>query len=328
MKPRVVITNWVHDEVLEYLASCEVVPNTSHEPLSRENLLQRARDADALMVFMPDSIDEDFLQKCPHLKMISAALKGYDNFDVQACARRGILFTRVPDLLTIPTAELAIGLMIGLARHVLEGDRFARSGEFRGWRPLLYGTGLAGKTVGIVGMGAVGMAIAQRLTGFVASVMYFDTRSIAAEKEKALQLTRLTLEQLLIQSDYIVLAVPLHNETFHLIEERALGQMKPGSFLINICRGSVVDEEAVAKALDEGRLAGYAADVFEMEDWARTDRPFNIPAPLLARTDATVFTPHLGSAVDEIRKEIALEAARNIIQFFESPETQAVNQQE
>lgn len=314
-KPQVVITHWVHTEVIDLLRKrCEVIPNTTRETFSRAEILRRAKEAEAIMVFMPDSVDEDFLSACPNLRIVSAALKGYDNFDVDACTRHGVWFSIVPDLLTAPTAELTIALLLGITRHLLEGDRFIRSGGFSGWRPLLYGTGLMGRTAGIVGMGALGQAISERLLGFRMKVIYHDPVRLPREREEAYQLTRVSLEELFAGSDFVVLAVPLKPDTLHLINKQAIAKMKGGSFLINTCRGSVVDEQAVAEAVASGHLAGYAADVFEMEDWARTDRPHHISPALLENTVQTLFTPHLGSAVDDIRRGIALEAAYNIIE--------------
>jgi phosphonate dehydrogenase len=167
MKPKVVLTSWVHPEVINRLAEhCDVVPNTTRERLSREEILSRAKDADAIMTFMTDSVDDAFLAACPRLRVVACALKGYDNYDVDACTLRGVWLTNVPDLLTIPTAELTIGLLIGLTRKILQGDRLVRSGSFDGWRPVLYGAGLTGRTLGIIGMGAVGQAIAARLQGY------------------------------------------------------------------------------------------------------------------------------------------------------------------
>lgn len=314
-QPSVVITHWVHPAVIALLEkSCHVIPNSSRDTLPCEEAVWRSRNAQGIMVFMPDTIDEAFLDACPDLKVVSAALKGYDNFDVDACTRRGVWFTIVPDLLIVPTAELTIALLLGIARNVLEGDRFVRSGGFRGWRPLLYGTGLMGVTAGIVGMGALGRAVSERLLGFGTKVIYSDTLRLGKEKEEKYGLTHVPLAELLPKSDFVILAVPLKAETTHLINAKAIERMKPGSFLINTCRGSVVDENAVAEALAAGHLAGYAADVFEMEDLARIDRPKGIPAELLGDTERTLFTPHLGSAVDEARREIAREAARNILQ--------------
>jgi len=328
IKHCVVITHWVHPEVIAFLSqSCEVIQNTTRETLSREKILKRAGDAYAIMVFMPDLVDEDFLFNCPNLKIIACALKGYDNFDIDACTRRGVWVTIVPDLLTTPTAELAIGLLIGLTRRMLEGDSFVRSGNFNGWRPELYGAGLAGRTLGIIGMGAVGQAIARRLVGYEMNVVYSDPIPLAKEKEDAFGLTRVPLADLLAYSDFVVPLVPLKPETMYLINAATIFQMKPSSFLINVCRGSVVNEQAVADALASGHLAGYAADVFEMEDWARTNRPHRIPQELLDNGKQTFFTPHLGSAVDNVRREIAMEAARNILQAFNGEMPQgAINQ--
>jgi phosphonate dehydrogenase len=317
MKHRVVITSWVHQEVIQLLEqSCEVIPNNEREPLPREEILRRTQGAHALMVFMTDSLDEDFLCACPNLKIVAAALKGYDNFDVNSCTRRGIWFTIVPDLLTIPTAELAVGLLVGLTRNMLDGDRLIRSDQFRGWRPKLYGTGLAGRCLGIVGMGALGQAVAKRLSSFDMVLLYADRIPLPKQQEQAWGLSRVSLDDLLERSHFVLLCVPLAHDTLHLIDENALAKMKPGSFLVNVGRGSVVDEQAVASALESGHLAGYAADVFEFEDWARKDGPTCIPRSLM-ETSGTFFTPHLGSAVDDVRCEIALEAARNILQAFE-----------
>lgn len=318
MKHRVVITHWVHPEVIRLLErSCEVIPNDARESLPREELLRRTQDAQGIMVFMPDTIDDHFLSICPNLKIVAAALKGYDNFDVEACTRRGVWFTIVPDLLTVPTAELAVGLLIGLTRRMLDGDRFVRTGQFKGWRPQLYGTGLAGRCAGIVGMGAVGQAVGKRLASFDMTLLYADDVPLPEDRERAWGLRRVSLDSLLAQCDFVLLCVPLLPETLHLIDTEALSKMKPGSFLVNVSRGSIVDERAVASAMESGRLAGYAADVFEFEDWARDNGPEGIPAPLLEKRNATFFTPHLGSAVDDVRKEIALEAARNILQAFQ-----------
>lgn len=315
MKPKVVITHRVHPDVIELLSkACEVFPNATPDTLPREEILRRAYDADAIMAFMPDCVDEDFLRACPRLRVIGCALKGYDNYDIEACTRHGVWVTNVPDLLTIPTAELTIGLLIGLARHVLEGDRFVRSGKFNGWRPALYGAGLAGSTIGIIGMGAVGRAIAERLQGYRLLVLYTDPVALTPEQEKDWNAVRVPLPELLRGSDFVVPMVPLRRDTFHLIDATAITQMRDGAFLINTCRGSVVDEQAVAAALAMGKLAGYAADVFEMEEWTRPDRPRAIPPALLEDTARTLFAPHIGSAVDAARLAIEMEAAQNILQ--------------
>lgn len=311
---QIVLTHKVHDEVLEYLAPCgELIANQTAETLPREEVMRRAAAADALMAFMPDKVDAAFLAACPRLKIVAAALKGFDNFDAAACAARGVWLTAVPDLLTVPTAELTIGLLIGITRQIRQGDGWVRSGRFAGWRPEFYGLGIAGSTIGIIGMGAIGRAVAERLRGFGARILYTDRTQIDSDSEARLGLSWCDLEELLRQADAAILALPLTAETRHLINTDRLKLTKRGAFLVNPCRGSVVDETAVLAALQAGQLAGYAADVFEMEDWARDDRPTTIEPALLARPD-TLFTAHMGSAVRRVRLAIELRAAANIRQ--------------
>jgi phosphonate dehydrogenase len=295
LRPRVVITQQAFPETVDLLS-----------PHAEVVIAQPDRDADALMVFMPDSLDEAFLRSCSNLKIVAAALKGYDNFDIEACTRLGIWFTIVPDLLTEPTAELALALTLSLARNVLAGDRLIRSNEFHAWRPILYGTGLAGSTAGLIGFGAVGRALTPMLRALRCRVQYHDP----------LVNDSVPLETLLASSDFVLPLLPLNGETFHLLGRAALAKMKQGAYLVNVSRGSVVDEDAVAVALECGHLAGYAADTFEMEDWARTDRPREINPRLLRLTNCTLFTPHLGSAVVSARREIERAAANNILQAF------------
>lgn len=316
-KPKVLLTHWVHPEIVEMLRKyTDVVINPCKSTLPREELLKRAADADALMAFMPDCIDESFLKSCPNLKVIAAALKGYDNFDVKACTDQGVWLTIAPDLLTTPTAELTVGLVLAITRNMLEGDRHIRSGRFNGWRPELYGLGLHKRTAGIVGLGFVGKAVAERLKGFGMNLLYADQFSLSQEEEKELGLTRTDFLQLIKSSDIVIPLLPLTDHTFHLFNEDVLSEMKQGSYLVNACRGSVVDEQAIVRYLESGHLAGYAADVFEMEDWIRSDRPRTIPKELLDNTTQTFFTPHLGSAVDDVRIEIERYCAKSILQVL------------
>ncbi|MGY2463099.1 phosphonate dehydrogenase [Vreelandella sulfidaeris] len=322
MKPRVFITHRVHNSVLAKLEQrCEVITNQSATTLPAAEVKAHAATADAMMVFMPDQVSEEFLAGCPHLKVIGAALKGYDNFDVEACTLRGVWLTFVPDLLTVPTAELTIGLTIGLIRHVRVADEYVRSGQFRGWQPMFYGLGIAGATMGIVGMGPIGQAVATRLKGWGATLLYSQPDALPVADEEALGVTRKTLEELLAQSDIVILALPLTKQTLHTINAARLALMKPGAFLVNPCRGSVVDEAAVLEALASGQLGGYAADVFEMEDWAREDRPQEICPELRAHPN-TLFTAHIGSAVQDVRLMIEQRAADNILQALQGERPQ------
>jgi phosphonate dehydrogenase len=323
--PRVVLTHRVHEQVLDSLPHCEILANQTPDTLPPNEIVRRAATADAMMAFMPDKVDGAFLDACPRLKIIAAALKGYDNFDVDACSARGVWLSVVPDLLTVPTAELAVGLLIGLTRKIRAADDWVRSGKFQGWRPEFYGTGIAGSTIGIVGMGAIGRAVAERLRGWGAKLIYTDHARISEKDEAALTLGWRDLNGLLSEADIVVLALPLTPATLHTINPARLAHIKRGCFLINPCRGSVVDEAAVVDALQSGQLGGYAADVFELEDWAREDRPTEI-APALRAHPNTLFTAHIGSAVQKVRLAIELRAASNIRQYLrgERP-TDAVN---
>lgn len=314
MMRKIVVTQPIHEEVLTRLhAAGEVVMNPGPEPWSEDELYRHLKDADAMMAFMPDRVDQRTLLNAPRLKTIACALKGYDNFDLMACAQAGVSVSFVPDLLTEPTAELAIGLAIDAARHVLAGDARVRQG-YAGWRPQLYGTGLHGSVVSVVGLGAVGRAIVDRLCGFgCAQLLGVDPHG---EDER---LTMLSLGEALSQSDYVFLAVPLLDVTRHLINDAMLESVRSGQILVNIGRGSVVDEAAVARALQDERLGAYAADVYEMEDWLLADRPRQIH-PELLHHPATVFTPHIGSAVKKVRLAIELQAAANLLVALDGTE--------
>lgn len=308
MSPLILVTNPVHDEVRERLAMVgDVDMNPAREPWSPAELAARAQRASAIMGFMTDRVDAPLLAAAPHLRIVACALKGYDSYDVAACAQAGVWLSIVPDLLTEPTAELAIGLAIGLARHIRAGDALVREGSYRGWRPQLYGRGLHESVVAVVGLGKVGSAIVARLAGF-------GCRRVLGV-DPALQLPgveTVTLEHALATADYVILAAPLTPATRHLIDARRLQQCRDGQLLVNVGRGSVVDEEALVDALEDGRLGGYAADVFACEDWGLPDHPREIPPALLAHP-RTLFTPHLGSAVSRVRLAIEHRAADNII---------------
>lgn len=314
MKPKVVITHRVHDSILAELEPhCELITNQSATTLPADSVKALVATADAMMAFMPDRVSENFLAACTNLKVIGAALKGFDNFDADACTRHGVWLTFVPDLLTVPTAELTIGLTIGLVRQIRAADEFVRSGNFQGWQPQFYGLGIEGSTIGIVGMGAIGKAVATRLQGWGARILYSQPDALPAVEEASLGLVRCSLPDLLATSDIVILALALNEETLHTINPERLSQMKRDAFLINPCRGSVVDEAAILQSLKSGHLGGYAADVFEMEDWAREDRPRYIDPDLLSHPN-TLFTAHTGSAVNDVRLAIEQRAADNILQ--------------
>jgi phosphonate dehydrogenase len=315
-KPKVVITHWVHDDVIEHLRHfCTPVPVTDRTVLPPDVVLARSVDAVGLLACMSDHVDEDFLRRCPHLRVISGTLKGSDNFDAAACTRHRVWLTALPDQLTTPAAELCIGLIIGLMRHVVAGDRHVRSGAFEGWRPHLYGGGLAGATIGLIGMGMIGQAVARRLSAFETNVLYHDVRPLTAGREEELGARRVSFDELLADSHVVLPLLPLGPDTAGLLDREALARMRDGAYLVNVSRGSLVDETAVAEALETGRLRGYAADVFAMEDWLQRRRPSRIP-PTLLRHPHTLFTPHLGSAVDDVRRTMSHTAADQIAQVL------------
>lgn len=314
-RPKVVVTNQAFPETIALLETrFDVVINSTGDALDAQALRVAARDAWGILAFMPDRVDQSLLDACPELRIVACALKGFDNFDVEACANRGVWLTIVPDLLTEPTAELAIGLAIALCRHLLPADTHVRSGRFTGWRPTFYGRSLDGSRVAIVGCGRVGHAIARKLAGFSCDLLMTDNDPQAYAAANA---SRVDLATALGRADFVFLAVPLVPSTLKMVDDEWLAQLPRGAMLINPARGSVVNEAAIADALESGQLGGYAADVFEFEDWARSDRPGSIEPRLLALADRTLFTPHIGSAVESVRRQIEHDAAQNLIEALD-----------
>ena len=310
--PKIVVTHRAFPETIDLLRDAGVVvANDGEDSWPAAALRAACVDADAMLTFMPDRVDRAFLEACPRLRVIACALKGFDNFDVEACAARGVWLTIVPDLLTEPTAELTIGLMIGLGRHVLAADRRVRDGRFVGWRPVLYGRSIDDAVVGILGGGAVGRAIARKLSGFRCTTRVHDRDPSGELPPNACWSD---VDRIVAESDFLVVALPLGPTTRHLVDRQLIARLRPGTLLVNPGRGSTVDESAVADALETGQLGGYAADVFEFEDWALDGRPAGIDARLLAQSGRTLFTAHIGSAVESVRRRIELDAATNIVE--------------
>lgn len=288
--------------------------NADRSP-TRAELIAHARDASVLCFFVPDRIDTELLAALPALRLLAGFGKGYDNVDVAAATARGILVTNVPEALTDATADLAWALLLALARDVVSGDAAVRATPTIGWRPdARLGRAVTGATLGLYGFGQVGRAIAARATGFRMRVLYHDAVSIsAATSGDARGVSR---DMLFAESDFVVLAVPLSDATYHAIDERALARMKPTALLVNPARGSIVDEAAVAVALERGTIAGYAADVFEHEDRQYAQRPRALAATLIDDRQRTVFTPHAGTAVAADRVRLALAQAEAVRAFL------------
>ncbi|HEY2528759.1 MAG TPA: NAD(P)-dependent oxidoreductase [Xanthobacteraceae bacterium] len=310
MSVNIVTTHKIFPQTEAILRAAGTVHVPHGESFADAELATALANAVAVMAFMPDRVDTSFLRAAPRLSIVAGALKGYDNIDVEACSTRGVWVSIVPDLLTVPTAELAIGLLIGLARHLREADRYVRSGDFRSWTPRFYGVSVENSTVGIIGMGAVGCAVAKRLAAFDCRVVYFDKRPECAKITPSGEYR--PLNALLAESDIVVLCIPLSAGMVHFINADRLALMKRGALLVNPARGSLIDEKAVATALAEGYLGGYAADAFELEDLSRADRSREIPPALLAHPH-TLFSAHVGSATIAARQAIEARAAENIL---------------
>ena len=261
------------------------------------------READAAICTLTDRVDASILAEATRLKILANYAVGYNNIDLAAATARGIVVTNTPDVLTDSTADLTWALLLAVARRVAEGDAYVRSGDWSGWAPTqMLGTDVAGKTLGIVGMGRIGQAVAQRATGFNMRIRY-TSRTATVLEQLPSQWESRALPELLRESDFVSLHVPLNNATHHLIGAPQFALMKPTAFLINTARGPVIDEAALVDALLQRRLAGAGLDVFEQE-----------PAfhPSLRELRQVVLLPHLGSATQATRVRMGMICLENI----------------
>jgi gluconate 2-dehydrogenase len=305
-KPKVLVTREVFDETLEYLREhCEVEANQDDVPLTADALATRAADKDAVVCSLTDRIDSALIGRCPRLKVVANIAVGYNNIDVPACTARGIMATNTPGVLDDSTADLAWTLMLGAARRITEVERYIRNGEWKGWRLKQWlGVDVHHATLGIVGMGRIGQAIAKRAAGFDMRVVYHNRKRVAEDVERKLNASRVSLDDLLRESDFVVLQVPYSPETHHLIGAAELGRMKPTAILINSTRGGVVDDEALIAALKSGTIRAAGLDVFENEP--KLD-------PAFLELDNVVLAPHVGSSTEATRRAMAMTAAKNAV---------------
>lgn len=279
--------------------------NAEDEPIGRQALLQRVRGAAALITLMSERVDDELLEVAgPQLRVVANYAVGYDNIDVAACRRNGVVATNTPGVLTGATADMAFALLLAVARRLREGDELVRSGEWTGWQPLqLLGAQVSGATLGIVGLGRIGRAVARRARGFDMTVLYHN-RNRDEDAESDLGVRYVSLDELLELSDFVSLHAPLTQETRHMIAAAELRRMKPSAVLINTARGAVVDEADLVEALRDGTIAGAGLDVFEEEPAVH---------PGLAPLPTVVLAPHLGSATLETRTEMALLCSRAVV---------------
>ncbi len=307
MTSNVFITRKIPEEGVKILKKvCQKVEVNPHDrPLTYDELLKEVKGRDAILTMLSDRIDARLMQEAATLKIVANYAVGYDNIDVRAATVKGVVVTNTPGVLTDSTADMAWALLFSVTRRIVEGDRLTRAGQFTGWAPMmLLGGDLAGKTLGIIGAGRIGTAMAMRSRGWCMKVFYMTQSSVNAVLEEMLGAKRVDLETLLRESDFISLHTPLSEKTRHLIGAKELSLMKRTVYLINTGRGAVIDEEALVQALRNRQIAGAGLDVYEEEPKIK---------PGLAELDNVVLAPHLGSATVETRTKMSLMAAENII---------------
>ena len=274
---------------------------------TKQELIDRLRGGDysALYCLLTNPIDAEVLDAAPGLKVVANMAVGYNNIQVEEATKRGIAVTNTPGVLTDTTADFAWTLLMASARRVVEADKFLRAGRFYGWGPLMMvGQDVYGKTLGVIGFGRIGRAVAKRATGFDMKVLYFDRQPADADTEKTLNARLVSLEELLRESDYVTVHTDYNPETHHLIGAPELESMKRTAYLINTARGPIVDEAALAEALKNGTIAGAGLDVFEKEPEVH---------PGLLELDNAVLAPHIASASLDTRNAMAMMAAENVI---------------
>ncbi|MFY4775539.1 2-hydroxyacid dehydrogenase [Metabacillus sp. RGM 3146] len=305
-KPFVYITRSLPDEQVKQLSEIAIVEmwEKEEEPCPRNVLLEKAKQADALLTMLSDQVDQELLNAAENLKVISNLAVGYDNIDLKYASSKDIIVCNTPDVLTDTTADLAFALLMAAARRVVEAADYIKEGKWKGWSPLqLAGIDLHHKTIGIVGMGKIGSAVAKRAKGFDMKVLYHN-RSRNEEAEQAVHAEYLDLEDLLAQSDFVVCLTPLTEQTKELFTYDRFKQMKRTAIFVNVSRGAVVIEGDLLRALEEGMIAGAGLDVFVKE-------PIEADHPLLKLQSVTAL-PHIGSATGETRRKMMDLCCKNI----------------
>ena len=310
MKPQVLVTKRIFPEAIEYLKQhCGVDYNENDDGLPNDQLLPRLRGKQAILAQLTNKFTAEVMDSLDGLKIIANVAVGFDNIDVPAATRKGILVSNTPDVLTDTTADFAFALLLAAARRVVEGHQYLHAGLWRKWAiDLLVGQDVHHRTLGIFGMGRIGQAVARRARGFSMRVLYHDPVRAPEALERELQLELVSKDQLLRESDFVSLHVPLSDSTRKLMGEPELKLMKKTAILVNTSRGPVADEAAVARALEEGWIAGAGLDVFEKEPTVH---------PALLKLTNVVLAPHIASASVDTRREMSMLAARNAVEALE-----------
>ncbi|MDF2924853.1 MAG: D-isomer specific 2-hydroxyacid dehydrogenase NAD-binding [Paenibacillaceae bacterium] len=304
-RPAVFISGRIPSIAREILSRhYEVRMSDTIVPLAKAQIMEQMAGCDALLPILSDSIDREVIASNPQLKIIANYGAGYNNIDVAEATARGIPVTNTPHVSTNATADFTMGLLIAAARRLVEGDRTTRQGRFTGWAPLYHlGVEVTGKTLGIIGLGSIGQAVARRAQAFVMKVIYNSRTRLAVEEERRLNVSYASLDELLSVSDFVSLHASYHPSIRHMIGEAQLQAMKPSAYLINAARGPLVHEEALLHALQSGIIAGAALDVYEFEPQVTEG---------LKQLDNVILAPHLGNATVETREAMARLAADNI----------------
>ncbi|MEA4884795.1 MAG: D-glycerate dehydrogenase [Clostridia bacterium] len=316
-KPRVLVTRRIPQPGLDLLAPyVEMDLNSDDGALSRSDLIKRIGNVEGLLCLLTDVVDAEIMSRAPRLRAISNYAVGFNNIDIPEATRRGISVANTPGVLTETTADLAWALLMSAARRVVEADRFTREGRFESWDPMLMlGADVYGKTLGIIGLGRIGQAVARRARGFDMSVVYYSDPRLSAEEENSLGASFASMETLLRESDFISLHVPLTPCTRHLIGEKQFKMMKPTAVLVNTARGPVVDERALVQALRNGVIGAAGLDVYENEPEL---------AEGLAECPNAVLLPHIASASVETRANMATMAAGNLLAMLKGRHTENI----
>jgi len=310
MKPKIFVTRELPKPAMDRLAEVfEVKVNPEDRVLKKSEIIEGVKWCDVLLCLLTDTIDDEIMNANPSLKGISNYAVGYNNIDVKAATKRGLPVCNTPGVLTETTADMTWALMFTIARRIVETDKFNRAGKFKGWGPMLFlGNDVFDKTLGIIGAGRIGSAVAKRAVGFNMKILYSDNNK-HKELEKKYNATKVELQKLLQESDFVTIHVPLLPATKHLIGEKELKLMKITAYLINTSRGPVVDEHALLLALQEKWIAGAALDVYEFE-------PEMVKG--LSECENAVLTPHTASATVETRTKMGLIAAENAIAIIDN----------
>jgi glyoxylate reductase len=307
MKPKVLVTRHIFEEVLDYLAQhVDYEIGEQKGELTKQAFLEKVRDKQGILSLLIDDIDREIVDAAPGLKIIANCAVGYDNIDAEYAREKGILVTNTPGVLTETTADLTWALILSAARRIPQAHVFTQEKKYTGWKlDLFLGREVTGKCLGIIGMGRIGKAVAERAAAFRMKILYNDPHPLSKEEEDRSRASWAPLDDLLSSADIVSLHTSLTPETTHLISEEKLQLMKKESILVNVSRGPVVDEKALAGALEKGRIWAAGLDVYEREP-AIEER--------LLSLDNVVLLPHIGSATFETRIRMASMAAKNLIQ--------------